>query len=182
MLRMIGLLLVSLASCGCSLYENFARTSIVEPLQFCTPKQKYKSKLSNRALAEAVWQEVVLSDPGPYTPDYADGFQDGFADFLFAGGNGLPPPVPPRRYWKLEYQHPPGRQAVLDWYAGFRHGTLVAQESGQRLTIIVPSSLPPSQWAPAEVHGLETLLPPPLPVAPWEDVPAPSVAPGETPK
>jgi hypothetical protein len=92
-------------------------------------------------VASAAWQEVAKADPQHvYSAPYAQGFKDGYRDFIEEGGTGQPPPVPPSCYWDLRYQTPLGHAAIEDWYAGFRHGVAVAHESGNRRWVIVPSS------------------------------------------
>src|SRR5439155_20779353 len=107
-------------------------------------------------LAEAAWQEITKANPDPsYSPDYVCGFKDGFADFLYAGGTGEPPPLPPRQYWKIKYETAEGHQAIEDWFAGFRHGASVAQTTGYRQWVTIPSSLPPR--AISEGHASSTM-------------------------
>lgn len=106
----------------------------------------------NRRLAEEAWKDVQQAAPDqPYTVHYARGFKDGFADFLYAGGSGEPPVVPPRPYQGVAYETPEGQQAVENWFAGFRHGARAAQESGLRNLVVVPVSLrPPSGLGPMQ--------------------------------
>src|SRR5256885_13183468 len=40
-----------------------------------------------------------------------------------------PPPLPPRSYWKTQYESPEGREAVRDWFAGFRFGVAADRKS-----------------------------------------------------
>src|SRR5207253_2309767 len=63
-------------------------------------------------------------------------------DYLYAGGSGEPPPLPPRYYWKTRYETAEGHQAIADWFAGYRLGAAMAQESGYREWVTIPSSLP----------------------------------------
>ena len=79
-----------------------------------------------RATAEQAWLKVVAADPTrPYPADFVDGFEDGFVDYLDAGGPGDPPAVPPWRYRRRKYETLEGRQAILAWQAGFRYGAAV---------------------------------------------------------
>ncbi len=97
----------------------------------------------HRHEAEAAWKKVVAEHPDrPYSVIYGQGFRDGFADYLYAGGNGQPPVVPPWYYRRAVYETPEGLTAVEDWFAGFKHGAQVAQESGLRELVVVPVSLP----------------------------------------
>jgi hypothetical protein len=72
--------------------------------------------------------------------DYAEGFKDGFIDYLQFGGSGQPPYAPPKRYWGPNYRTPEGYRAIEDWFAGFRHGVTAAKESGYRPWVTLPSA------------------------------------------
>ena len=99
-----------------------------------------------RGLAHAAWMDVARSDPEHgFSKTYAEGFQDGYVDFLEYDGNGEPPAAPPRRFQSPALRSPEGQQAIEDWFTGFRHGAQVAHASGFREGIVVPISLPPIQ-------------------------------------
>src|SRR5262249_54514056 len=110
----------------------------------------------NRQLASEAWEQAKHECPdGEPSTDYACGFKAGFADYLDAGGTGEPPVVPPYRYRLMGSQTPEGRQAVLDWFAGFRHGSAAARASGWRELIVIPvSALPVSSERPYLPAGL----------------------------
>jgi hypothetical protein len=148
----------------------------------------------NRALADAAWAETaghMLT--APVSTDYVIGFKQGFVDYLEAGGPGEPPPVPPRYYWGFRHQTPEGYNAIQEWFAGFRHGTEMAQASGYRRSIVIPSSGrtgldrpyrdAAANGAADPAHKKPSLVPPSadqLPVLPKEGTPP---APGpEAPK
>jgi hypothetical protein len=99
----------------------------------------------NRRLAQEAWEEVCQREGDAFSPDFAQGYRDGFIDYLNFGGKGDVPPRPPHYYWSPQYETPPGRQAVEDWYAGFRRGAGDAIASGMRETIILPLGRPPLQ-------------------------------------
>lgn len=62
------------------LYEvNLIKESRIEHVQYCR-------------LAREAWKCVEQGNPErAYSADYASGFQSGFVDYLYAGGNGEPP-------------------------------------------------------------------------------------------
>ncbi len=94
--------------------------------------------------AKEAWQEAQAACPDQaFSKDYGEGFVAGFRDYLDAGGNGEPPPVPPFRYRLARYDSPEGHQAIEDWYAGFRHGVAAARASGLRELNVIPLSAPP---------------------------------------
>ncbi|MBY0524781.1 MAG: hypothetical protein K2R98_15355 [Gemmataceae bacterium] len=119
-------------------------------------------RMRDRKLAKAAWEAIVQSHPDQlYTVHYVRGFEDGYTDYLYAGGNGEPPVVPPFEYRKVSYETPEGVQAIEDWFAGFRRGTAAARASGQRELIVLPVSLPGTAPIP-----LIAPQPPPHPTVP----------------
>lgn len=128
--------------CCCDLYCNAARTLLVEKVAFPRHIDRHSTRKQYRAWAECAWQEVLGTCPDvACSEDYEHGFKAGYVDYLYAGGTGEPPAVPPRCYWNLDYRSPGGHQAVTSWFAGFRHGAQVARDQGRRQVVTVPSSL-----------------------------------------
>ncbi len=173
----LGILGACLVGPGCGPITYATRTLVIEPVHYCLTADNILETRRNYKLAEYACESITKSEPDhTYSADYVDGFKDGFADYLYAGGTGEPPPLPPRHYWKIDYETPEGHQAIVDWFAGFRHGAVVAQESGYRQWVTIPSSLPPrnapdrqpSVIAPESVAvpSSEPALPPPRKVAP----------------
>lgn len=135
-LALIGL---STLSPGCALVEDSCRNLCVG---LKTPLQEHREKARNRQWAESAWQQVCATvGPERSSEDYAQGFKEGFAEYLFRGGDGEPPLVAPLRYRDPRYQNPEGYQRVHDWFHGYRHGSTMARVSGARTWITGPSSL-----------------------------------------
>lgn len=163
-------------SSGCTASHNFTRTLFVEPLQYCGYFDEHHTHSRHCRLAKEAWHRIRQKNPRKrFSKDYACGFREGYTDFLDAGGTGQPPPLPPRRYWKDSYATPPGRQAVQDWFAGFRHGAAMARASGARQFAMVPLSTPVAgingmyvnrQTGPTPVTILTPPMPDPALVAP----------------
>jgi hypothetical protein len=63
---------------------------------------------------------------------FGQGFRDGYVS-VASGGNGCPPPLPPRKYWNWRYQTAEGQAQVAAWFAGFPHGARAADEEGAGL-------------------------------------------------
>ena len=138
----------------------------------------------HRHEAEAAWEKVQAAHPEQaYTVYYGQGFRDGFADYLYAGGNGQPPVLPPWYYRRTVHETPEGIASAEDWFAGYRHGAKAAEESGLRQLVLVPTALPGQapvvifkdtprtnpQRPPAPAGGaVGPTLPPPRPVPPEE--------------
>ena len=138
----ISCLLGCLLLTGCSLYQQAAQTLWCEPSCFSTRKDERCTREACCELANQVWCATASQIEGVgRSAAFEQGFKDGFADYVFAGGTGEPPPVPPRCYWNLDYRTPQGRQVVDDWFAGFRRGTAMAREGGYREQATLHSSL-----------------------------------------
>lgn len=167
-----------LAGTGCSMVENATQNLFIDPWHYFEPFENHRELAKDAQLAAVAWSQVVAAHPGPYSPDYATGFKAGYVDYLYSGNCGAPSPLPPRKYWGTAYQTPAGRQAIADYFAGFRHGTAAAQASGQRELVTLPLNRPPM------AHGHEWSSPAPgLPTPGWpnpawpEQVPTPAPIP-----
>ena len=179
--RLAVLMVVFMSSSGCSMFYSGARTLLCEPLHYCAPKDNTFATIRNRIVAEDVWRQFEKEQPDQtFSRDYASGFKDGYADYLYAGGSGEPPPLPPRRYWRKHYQTPAGHGAIEDWFSGFRHGASMAQASGQRDLVTVPTAIFTPGW-PAALPPSAMSLPEHLPAAPPEVLPVPVEVPHAAP-
>ncbi len=135
----IGLVLIA-SSSGCSFYVFGIHNMVHAPVEAWND---CKQKIQFRKIARSVWKEYESSQPHEFSKYYIDGFEEGFVDYLFAGGRGEPPAIPPWIYRSTHFDTPEGPQAIEDWYAGFRHGVREAQASGIRNWVVKPISLPP---------------------------------------
>jgi|GEM_PF-1629043 len=72
-------------------------------------------KCANRDLKE--FDEVG----GELTKDFRDGYQQAYVD-LALGRPACVPAVPPQKYWHAWHRSCAGREAVDQWYAGYRNG------------------------------------------------------------
>lgn len=194
MMRRLGWILTPWAFClGCSLsdnggrtlFDNGARTLVVEPVQYCSHEDGIRTHIHHEKLADEAWGQFCSCNPGhEFSTDFARGFSDGFADYLDAGGTGEPPPLPPRRYWDQR----DCRQASLDWFAGFRTGAGMAQRTGFRQCVVVPtgtqvcgSRMVPvyvAQCPQGQTPPVEN-VPSPIPLPPT--IPSPSTTPNPGP-
>src|SRR5436190_20867042 len=110
---------LSVGSSGCALTEDAFHNICYS---ITTPVEVHREMARNRQWAEDAWASASWSNQnGRYTEDYAFGFKDGYAEYLFRGGDGEPPLMAPRHYRHVRYQNPQGYQAIQDWFAGYRH-------------------------------------------------------------
>ena len=178
-----------LLSAGCTVCQNAKRTVCDEPRAYSWKHDRRRSIEAYRQLADEVWLETTGTCPElSGAADYGAGFRDGFVDFVYAGGTGEPPPVPPRHFWNVMLRSPEGKAHADQWFAGYRHGARVARDGGYREFGTVDSSLvamypampglPPmrsqSYSAPIEKQrGGEETLPEPFSPPPLSGPPAP---------
>jgi len=161
------------------------RTMLDEPAQFSADKDRERTLATYRMWAESAWRrERGACSAFPASDEYSLGFRDGFVDYVYAGGNGEPPPVPPRKFWNVAWRTASGQAAAADWFAGYRHGAGVARDGGFRKQAVVLSSLGsinghglhPDLMPPEAIVG-ESMGPPPEdlgpPPAPEAEEPAP---------
>jgi len=135
-------LLVCAVLPGCTLCKNAKRTILDEPSVFSWMEDREQSLETYRTWADRAWREECSLDPEQsVSRAYVEGFKDGFVDYVYAGGSGEPPPVPPRQFWNVDVRNPRGHSEAADWFAGYRHGSQLAREAGYRKRALVPSSL-----------------------------------------
>jgi hypothetical protein len=173
---------------GCSPLKEVARTMICEPAKYCLGMDEAVDCCRDRELADEAWAHFVgtVADC-QYSDAFACGFKAGYFDYLYAGGNGEPPVVPPRPYWRPDFQSPEGVALMVDWFRGYRLGVAVAKDSGYREAVIIPASaglprmmLPPPTAAPptTPMPNADELLPPPKQLPGPKQLPAPKPQPG----
>jgi hypothetical protein len=192
----LGIGLALFASAGCSLVGRSIQTVA------CRTQQQWQDcaeRHRNARWAAQAWEAVQHG--GNYSPAYERGFKEGFASYVYLGGTGEPPPLPPSEFRKLRNQTPQGYRAIEDWFAGYRHGGAVARTGGYRDWVTGPSSLrsaavphpigqppvAPPPPAPPPGPGAQQLPPPRPLVSPTPDVsllpvPPPAAAPAPAPQ
>lgn len=155
----VAVLLLCPFASGCGLFSIGARNLYNEAKLV---RDSRFEEIRYACLAHQAWERVKAScPPQTYSADYAAGFHAGFADYLYAGGCGEPPGIPPKRYRHFHAESPQGAKALQDWYAGFRHGAAVAKESGLRQFVLVPLPPPvvPQPHPPLVPSGIPSFVP-----------------------
>ncbi len=175
-LRALGLMLALAVLPGCSVCQQARRTMLEEPAAFAWKWDRARSLKVYRQWALEAWslESGSCGEPGS-TDDYALGFRDGFVDTVYGGGEGEPPPVPPRKFWNVGWRTEQGDAAAREWFAGYRHGAHVAQSGGYRERGVVESSYRSSEsWMWDFREPQYTLPPGDLQGAPQELLPEPA--------
>jgi hypothetical protein len=168
----LATVVLSVLSSGCGTFFGIAARNIVHaPLDAASNCSRHV-RLCHQA--HDAFRDLCRTHPEQeFSADYAHGFEKGFIHDAEGGGNGEPPPNPPPCYQHARFDNPAGRQALEDYYAGFRHGAAVARESGVRDFIVVPPGQAPAPATDPDQRlrtnqpfpaPSEPLLPPPQPV------------------
>jgi hypothetical protein len=154
-----------------------------------------------KAEAKAAWWEVCRQhSTRTFSNEFAEGFVEGYADYLEHGGTPRPPTVPPPRFRRSGYLSPEGHVLIKDYLTGFQYGAEVACATGRRQFLTVPVLVsedtpePPLSITkvPAPPDAPSQLMPPPIPLAPAptpasglpdpKPIPAPTLPPKEEPR
>jgi hypothetical protein len=131
-------LALTMFSPGCALIKDGVH-GVSTSISDCVDDARERRR--NWKCAEGTWQQIRASDPLAYSRDYAQGFKEGFAEYLYSGKED-PPAVAPAQYRRFSYQTPQGYRAIEDWFAGYRYGVAAAIETGYRRLVTAPVSAP----------------------------------------
>lgn len=128
------------ASTGCTVCQDVYRNVCLEPGLFNWKTDWQRSRELYLSWARQAWYDVGVTSAACTSTTYEWGFREGFADFVFAGGTGEPPAMPPREFWNAGWRAD-GAVAADEWFAGYRHGASVAREGGFRERAVVRSAV-----------------------------------------
>jgi hypothetical protein len=133
-LRLVLALVLCFASqTGCMVCRHARRTILEEPAEYSWKLDRARSLKVYRQWADEAWAAERGGIPDVAEDEnYVLGFRDGFVDFVYAGGQGEPPPMPPRQFWNVAWRNPAGQAAAQQWFAGYRHGAQAARNGGYR--------------------------------------------------
>ncbi|MCH7990681.1 MAG: hypothetical protein IID46_16185 [Planctomycetes bacterium] len=135
---------VAFATSGCSAFRG-----VSEYIQYNDDTNDFVTGFQNAIGSHLAWHARAgdFSDM-PDLSTFGAGFRAGYRD-VASGGNGCPPPVPPRKYWGWKYQTEEGQAKVSAWYAGFPFGAMDAEQKGVgKFRDIQASYLIKTQYSP----------------------------------
>lgn len=189
-------MIVCLAT-SCAPYQSAHRTLYRNLSEYPPVHDAKESCAVYRSWAESEWAQVRHVAPKKNGRVYRRGFIDGFVDAVYAGGNGEPPVVPPRPYWRIWFRNAAGDDEIATWTDGFRHGARTALDGGYRERAVIPTTMrlspepsmvanegvsvysSPSRVAPNPTPAEEIAPPPPSPEGTVEP-PRPQIEPEES--
>ncbi len=87
--------------------------------------------MRTRSAAKRAWNSSARAYRGIEhdLDDFGRGFVAGYAA-VASGGDGCPPSLPPRRYWRTKYSTPCAKKLVVAWFDGYQHGAAAALADG----------------------------------------------------
>lgn len=189
-LKQVSCSVLTLALTGCSMTRATFDNLYHGPCEYHRVDDDHETTVKFHDLARLAWNRVVAEHPecGDSSPDFAAGFEAAYVDYLYRGGDGRPPVVPPRPYWNIERRFNEDNTPAHDWLAGYQLGSASAQASGIRDATIVPSTgfvlspEPSASRQKTDPQGVppEPALPPQSPVT-EEYWPAPRLQPADLP-
>lgn len=139
----LGLLL---PGTGCNLFWYAGHNLINEPR---SRLDEFQVSRRLRVEAEQTWARVCREyGDRSFTREFADGFVEGYIDYLEHGGQSQPPTVPPPRYRRPAYLTPSGYERAKDYLIGFKYGADVALATGRRQFLTVPVLVPEPRSEP----------------------------------
>ncbi len=129
-------------------------------LSGCTALSDCKYELGQKIRSGQAWHEFDGCNEQCFTGDYRDGWKRGYYEVL-TGGDGRPPVVPPKKYWRppVFAEHDPSRQN--DWYTGYQDGASCAkcQPDHHYVPTFLPDSCPTPQFASHSVPAAPEFFP-----------------------
>ena len=124
-------------------------------LSGCTALSDCKYETGQKIRTSQAWHEFDGCNEQCFTCDYRDGWKKGYYDVL-TGGDGRPPVVPPKKYWKppVFTEHDPSRQN--DWFIGYQDGAACAKT--QPDYHYVPTFMAPNMYHGSEGHEIVEVI------------------------
>ena len=92
----------------------------------CTALNDCTYEVGQKIRTKQAWHEFDGCHPQCFTCDYSSGWKAGYYD-VATGGDGCPPVIAPKKYWKppVFAEFDPSRRD--DWYCGFQDGAACAK-------------------------------------------------------
>ena len=113
------------------MYQAGFRNLVVAPFQYREHRDQKLSESYACGVAREAVDRMSSTNPG-LGSDYLAGFEQGVIDFITYGGDQLPPILPPRQYWQLEYRAGDLKDAGQQWLQGCEAGRQYAETTGLR--------------------------------------------------
>jgi hypothetical protein len=141
---LVGFALVTGAGCS---YLPYALPDIGSSV--ANPVHNFWFRHQIDVAADEAWRKVIAHCGGrTLSSGYAEGFHTGFVEYVEAGGDGYPPTAPPYCMRCDVLRSPDRQQLIIDYYAGYKHGTEVAKFERLRDLVIVPLGRQPQPTSP----------------------------------
>jgi len=113
----------------------------------CTALSDCKYEVGQKIRTHQAWHEFDGCHTQCFTCDYRNGWKTGYYD-VATGGEGCPPVIAPKKYWKppVFVEYDPSRRD--DWYCGFQDGAACAKSQPDHHYL--QAYLPPRTCCPVQ--------------------------------
>lgn len=125
LLWLLGVAVLFTASTGCATFQG-----VRDYIQYNDATDDFVVGWRNYVWANKAWAAQKDCYYGqPHLADFGEGFRAGYRN-VAAGGDGCPPPLPPRNYWNWKHQSPEGQAKIAAWFSGYPYGAAAAEQEG----------------------------------------------------
>lgn len=125
LLWLLGVAVLFSSTTGCATFQG-----VRDYIQYNDVTDDFVVGWRNYVWANKAWVAERHCHHGhPQLADFGEGFRAGYRD-VAAGGDGCPPPLPPRKYWQWKYQSPEGQAKIAAWFSGYPYGAAAAEQQG----------------------------------------------------
>ncbi|MCA9009891.1 MAG: hypothetical protein KDB01_09100 [Planctomycetaceae bacterium] len=137
--------------------QHLGTAAMMLALSGCTALSDCKYEVGQKIRTQQAWHEFDGCHNQCFTCDYSTGWKAGFYD-VATGGDGCPPVIAPKRYWKppVFVEYDPGRRD--DWYRGFQDGAAYAKCQPDHHYL--KTFLPPRTCCPTHIVSHSTVMEP----------------------
>lgn len=137
--------------------RHLGSAALLLALSGCTALSDCKYEIGQKIRTQQAWHEFDGCHNQCFTCDYSTGWKAGFYD-VATGGEGCPPVIAPKRYWKppVFVEYDPSRRD--DWYKGFQDGAAYAKCQPDHHYL--KTFLPPRTCCPTQIVSHSTVMEP----------------------
>ena len=121
--------------------SNCRPTPYVGLGRYWTPRDNFTVERLAHKCFDKAWDEYLSHCSHPPSRHFRNGFEDAF-DEIADGGNGVIPPIPPKKYWNTYYRSPEGKVFARQWFNGYRIGVEMARVAGLDKMNQIATSVP----------------------------------------
>ncbi|MDA1017887.1 MAG: hypothetical protein O3A00_25945, partial [Planctomycetota bacterium] len=108
---------------------------------YWTPRDDFTVERLAHKCFDHAWEDYLAHCSRPPSKHFRNGFEDAF-DEIADGGDGVIPPIPPKKYWNTYYRSPEGKFYAQQWFNGYQVGVDMARAAGLDNMRQIATSIP----------------------------------------